>query len=166
MKINKTLLLLLFLIVSGIATAQSKSYKIYDSFSEMDGVSQFSFSKNMLDVVNIDLDDEGKTITGDLYEIRFLSYNPQKGEMNGSQFTKKAMALLPSSYSKIDIEDDDVEAWMLGNKKKATEFHLFIKNDSPESMHFLVSFYGNFNIDDMDKLTHIGIDLSKNDEEK
>jgi len=167
MRIKKSLLFLLFLIISGIASAQSKSYKIYDSFSEMDGVSRFSFSKNMLDVVNIDLDNEGKKITGDLHEIRFLSYNPQKGVMNGPQFIKKAVALLPAVYSKIDIEDDDdgIEAWMLGNKKKATEFHLFIKSDSPESMHFLVSFYGNFNIDDMDKLTHIGIDLSKNDEE-
>ena len=154
----------MLLIISGLASAQSKSNKIYDSFSAMDGFSQFSFSKTMLDVVNIDLDEEGKKVTGDLHEIRFLSYNPEKGELSGPQFIKKAEALLPSSYNKIDLEDDNdgIEAWMLGNKKKASEFHLFIKSDDPANMHFLVSFYGNFNIDDVDKLSHIGVNLSKN----
>ena len=106
-----------------------------------------------------------KQLPGDLHEIRLLSYNPDKGVMSGPQFIKKAVGMLPFSYDKLDLEDDNdgLEAWMLGNKRKASEFHLFIKSDNPESMHFLVSFYGNFNIDDMDKLTHIGIDLSKND---
>jgi len=163
MKIINGLLVLLFVVVAGFASAQSKSSKIFDTFSATNGCSEFSFSKSMLDVVNIDLDEEGKTVTGDLHQIRFLSYNPEKGEMTGPQFIKKAVAMLPSSYDKIDLEDDNdgIEAWMLGNKKNATEFHLFIKSDNPGSMHFLVSFYGNFNIDDMDKLTHIGIDISK-----
>jgi len=162
---NKITVILLFLFISGTIVGQSKSDRIYNSFNNSEGCSQFSFSKTMLDVVNIDLDEEGKTVTGDLHEIRLLSYNPAKGAMSGPQFIRKAADLLPSSYDKLDLEDDNdgIEAWMLGNKRKASEFHLFIKSDNPESMHFLVSFYGKFKIDDMDKLTHIGINLSKND---
>ena len=163
MKTIRLTLAIFFVLFAGFTSAQSKSSKIYDSFNAMDGCSQFSFSKSMLDVVNIDLDEEGKTVTGDLQQIRFLSYNPEKGGMTGPQFIKKAVGMLPSSYDKIKLEDDNdgIEAWMLGSKKKASEFHLFIKSDNPQSMHFLVSFYGNFNIDDMDKLTHIGLDISK-----
>jgi len=164
MKMNKIALTFLILFISGIVSAQSKSDRIYDSFNTADGCSQFSFSKTMLDVVNLDFDDQNKTITGDLNQIRFLSYNPQKGEISGPQFMKKAIAMLPSAYRKIDPDDeekDNIEAWFLGNKKKASEFHLFIRNDDPEGMYFLVSFYGNFNINDIDKLSHIGINLSK-----
>lgn len=77
------------------AKAQSKSDKMYDTFSGKDGISNFSFSKNMIDAIDLDLgDDENeKKVTGDLYQISFISYNPEKGELSGSEFTKKAIGL-------------------------------------------------------------------------
>lgn len=159
----KITLAAVMLIVSQLVPAQSKSQKLYDTFSNKAGFTHFSFSKSMLDVVNIDWDEEGKTITGDLNEIRFLSYNPQKGDFNGPNFVKKAIGLLPSAYDKLKLKDNDeenLEIWMLGNKRKASEFHLFIKSDNPNRMHFLISFYGDFDIDDVDCITKIGINLS------
>ncbi len=49
-----------FLLILAFATvfmsqAQSKSDKMYDIFSGKDGVSSFSFSKNIIDAIDIDL---------------------------------------------------------------------------------------------------------------
>lgn len=150
-----------------VASAQSKSYRLYNEFSNNPACSQFSFSKSMLDVVNLTVDEEGKKVTGDLNEVRFLSYNPEKGKMSGSDFLKQLKSLLPSSYQKIklDGEKNDMEVFILGNKKKATECHLFFKSSNQESIHFLVSFYGNFNIEDIDKLENIGKNFSVNGHE-
>jgi len=163
MKTIKISLVAVMLIVSQLVSAQSKSYKLYDTFSNKAGFTHFSFSRSMLDVVNIDLDEEEKTITGDLNEIRFLSYNPHKGDLNGPIFIKKAIALLPQAYDQLklkDNEEEDIEIWMLGNKRKASEFHLFIQSEDPNGMHFLISFYGEFNLEDVDCITKIGINLS------
>ena len=119
----------------------------------------------MQDAFNIDLDDENKTITGDLHEIRFMSYNPDKGDMSGKSFLTRAMDMLPSAYDKLDLEDDDdnVVIWKLGNKKKVSEFHVFIKSDSPNGFHFLVSFFGDFDVKDADGIKSIGLSFSNDD---
>ncbi len=141
---------------------QSKSDKLFDAFRTKDGFTYFSFNKNMKDAFNIDLDDENKTVSGDLHEIKFLSYNPQKGNLSGTSFINRASGLLPSAYDRLKLEGDDNDAiiWKLGNKKKVTEFHVFIKNDSPSKMHFLISFFGDFDVDDADGIKEIGLSFS------
>lgn len=161
MKTIRISLIILFTVATGLALAQSKSDKVYDYFSNQDGCFELSFSKSMIDAIDIDLDEEGKTVTGDLNRVRFLSYNPEKGSLNGPAFIKKVKSLLPSSYKKLKLDDDDdLEIWALGNKKKATEYHLFIKSESENSMHFFISFFGKFNVNDMDGIKEIGLHLS------
>ena len=89
-------------LASLVTNGQSKSDKMYNAFENKDGITNFSFSKNMIDVVDIDLDDEidESNVTGDLKKIRFMSYNPKNGEISGSEFTKKAIAFLPKSAYK------------------------------------------------------------------
>lgn len=111
----------------------------------------------MIDAIDLDLgDDENeKKVTGDLYQISFISYNPEKGELSGSEFTKKAIGLLPSSYKKLDMEEEDetdTEIWLLGKRKKIKECHIFIKNDEVDQMRFVVSFFGDFTVNDIDNL--------------
>lgn len=157
---------MLFLLASaGTVLAQSKSDKLFDTFRNKPGVTYFAFTKNMNDAFNINLDDEGKTIKGDLNEIRFMSYNPKKGGLHGTDFVRKASGLLPGSYDRIvEVDDDsDAEIWMLGNKRKASEFHVFIKNDSDDDMQFLISFFGDFDIDDVEGVREIGLSLSIGD---
>ena len=167
MKSNKIKIALVIsmVIASTAVFAKSKSEKLFDTFRNKPGVTYFAFTKNMQDAFDISMDDEGKNISGDLHEIRFMSYNPQKGNMSGTEFLGKAVGLLPVAYDKIldDDEENDAEIWMLGNKKKASEFHVFIQNDSPNDRQFLISFFGNFDIDDVDGVREIGLSLSIGD---
>jgi hypothetical protein len=150
-----------------ITNAQSKSDKMYDALSGKEGVTNFSFSKNMIDAIDIDLGDneEEQNVTGDLHMIRFMSYNPEKGEMSGTEFTKKAIGLLPSNYKKFEDEDedgdDDVEIWLLGKNKKFQECHVFTLNEGENQMRFVVSFYGEFTVNDLDELKKKGKGFSE-----
>ena len=149
--------------------AQSKSDKMYNVFSGKDGVSNFSFSKNMIDAIDLDVSDDGgeKSVTGDLHQVRFMSYNPKKGDLSGSEFIKKATGLLPSEYKKYeeaDDEDDDAEIWLLGGKKKFSECHVFINNDEDTSMKFVISFYGDFTVNDIEGLKKTGRGFSDDDQ--
>lgn len=162
MKTLRILFLSLIVLGSTVAMGQSKSDKLFDAFRNKPGVSYFAFTKSMTDAFNIDLDDEDKTIKGDLNEIRFMSYNPQKGDLNGADFISKAAGLLPGSYDRIVEVDSEnnAEIWMLGNKRKASEFHIFIRNESNDNNQFLISFYGDFDIDDVEGVREIGLSLS------
>jgi hypothetical protein len=166
MKTLTTLFFALGLLLSTLLTsAQSKADKIYDAFDNKDGVTSFTFTKEMTDAFNIDLGDEGdeKNVTGDLHKIRFLSYNPEKGEMSGEAFLKKAVSMLPSNYEKYEDEDDDsnAEIWLLGKRKKFSECHVFVNNDNPTGNRFLVSFYGDFTVNDLEGLKATGKGFSK-----
>lgn len=166
MKTVKITLFTLILFVSQLVTAQSKSDKMYDVFSGKDGVSNFSFSKNMIDAIDIDLgDDDEQNVTGDLHQVKFMSYNPKKGDISGSEFTKKAEALLPSQYKKyVDDEDDsDAEIWLLGGKKKFSECHVFLTNENENQMRFVISFYGDFTVNDLEGLKKTGRGFSDED---
>ena len=147
--------------------AQNKSDKMYDTFSNKDGVTNFSFTKNMTDAFNIDLgeDNEGKELSGDLNKIRFMSYNPKKGDLSGTEFIKKAEALLPSQYKKYegDNRDDDADIYLLENNRKFKEFLIFIKNHGEDQMRFVVSFYGDFTVNDIEGLTETGHGFSDED---
>lgn len=159
MKTNRIFLIVAFLFATQITNAQSKSDKIYDVFSGKDGVSNFSFSRNMIDAIDINLgDDDEKNVTGDLHQIRFMSYNPKKGDLSGSEFTKRAVKMLPSQYKKyVDDEDDsDAEIWLLGGKKKFKECHVFLTNEEENQMRFVISFYGDFTVNDLEGLKKAG----------
>jgi len=163
---KKFFLIILALATVFMATSQSKSDKLYDVFSGADGVSNFSFSKSMIDAIDIDLgDDDEKNVTGDLNRIRFMSYNPKKGKLSGSEFTKKAVNLLPSQYKKYmdDDDDSDVEIWLLGGKKKFSECHVFTTNEENNQMRFIVSFLGDFTVNDLEGLKKTGKGFSDRD---
>lgn len=154
---------LAFLLATLLTAAQSKSDKIYDTFSGREGVTNFTFSKNMIDAIDLDLGEDGdeKNVTGDLNQIRFLSYNPDKGDLSASEFTKKAIAMLPAQYKKYEEDDDDdAEIWLLGKKKKFTECHVFTKGEN-NSNRFIVSFFGDFNVNDIDDLKAKGKGFSE-----
>lgn len=164
MKNNKSKLIIAILLMVACTSllAQSKSDRLFDTFRNNPGVTYFDISKDMQNAFDIDLD-EGKTIAGDLHEIRFMTYNPQKGQLNGDEFLRKAIRLLPAAYDKLISVDDenDAEIYVLGNKRKAKEFHVFVHNQSPDGRQFVVSFYGDFNIKkDMDGIREIGLNMS------
>jgi hypothetical protein len=160
--IAKIFFLIGFLLATLLLSAQSKSNKIYDTFEGKPGITNFSFTKNMVDLIDIDLNDENQHVSGDLHEIRFLSYNPEEGQLSGQNFTEKAIAMLPRAYKKYEDgdEDSDTEIYLLGKQKKFKECHLFVKNDDGEGNRFIVSFYGDFKVDDLDGLKKAGKNFS------
>lgn len=169
MKKITTILSAIILLVSQMVFAQSKSDKMYDAFANRDGISNFTFSKNMIDAINLDLGEDGeeKTVTGDLHQIRFMSYNPEKGSISGSEFLERAIGYLPKNvYHKFedDEESSDAEIWLMGGKKKFQECHVFVKNEQVDQMQFVVSFYGDFTVNDLKKLRKTGKDFSKDGE--
>ncbi|NQU85907.1 MAG: DUF4252 domain-containing protein [Mariniphaga sp.] len=163
---NTLLILITTLLFSFVGYGQSKSDKMYNVFSDKEGVTNFSFSKNMVDAFDINLgdDEDDRKVTGDLNRIRFMSYNPKKGEFSGNEFLKKAVGYLPkSAYKKYDDKDDEVdgaEIWLMGGRKKYSECHVFVTNDNDKGLRFVVSFYGDFKVEDIDGLKKAGRNFS------
>lgn len=154
------------LLSSLVSKAQSKSDKMYDAFVNKDGITNFSFSKNMIKTVGIDLDDNdnNQNVTGDLYQVRVMVYNPEKGNMSGSEFTRKAIRHLPKSiYKKYkeSFDNENAEIWLFGGKRKFKECHIFTNRNEEDHLRFVVSFYGDFTFNDIDGLKNKGKDFSE-----
>jgi hypothetical protein len=166
MKTITIVLTVAVLFLSQISGAQSKSDKMYNAFSNNDAITSFTFSKNMIDAIDIDLGENGneKNVTGDLNQIRFMSYNPEKGDLSGQEFMEKAKGFLPKIlYHKFEDDDDDsnAEIWLMGGKKKFQECHVFVQNENSKQLQFVVSFYGDFTVNDLEKLRKTGKDFSE-----
>ncbi len=136
-------------------SAQSKSYRIFDEFSNREGFTYLSFSKSMIDAVDLKLDDENKKITGDLNEIRILVLNREKSNLGESLPRTIADKFNKLNYRKVEQKDkgdsDDVEFWIEGDSKKVRECHAIVTNSKDNQFSCLVSFYGNFKVEDLDK---------------
>lgn len=166
MKSITTVLTAVLLFLSQISGAQSKSDKMYNAFSSNDAITSFTFSKNMIDAIDIDLGENGdeKNVTGDLHQIRFMSYNPEKGDLSGPEFLEQAKGYLPKmSYKKFEDDDEDsnAEIWLMGGKKNFQECHVFVRNEDENQLQFVVSFYGDFTVNDLEKLRKTGKDFSE-----
>ena len=150
----KTLFLLIGLTIFTFANAQDRpSDKFFNTLRERDDVSTFSFSKNMIDMIDMnitaDADADGdKKVTGLLNEIKVSIFdktkNP-KSENEAISFFKK------TPFSEIDMDDKDNEARVFVNRKGKTihECHIGIAG---EKKFVLISFFGDFKIEDVDAL--------------
>ena len=142
---------LLFTTMTG--SAQSRSYRIYDQYANREGITFLAFSKSMIDAVNMNSDEENKKVTGDLMEIRILFSNREKNKNHGSLAQSSSEKLNNLDYRKIrpdDLKNDDnVEFWIDGNSKRVKECHVLLKNSDDHQFGCLVSFYGNFKVEDL-----------------
>jgi len=132
---------------------QSRSYRIYDEFSNKDGFSYFAFSKSMIDAVDFNIDEENKKITGDLKEIRILILNREKSNISATLPKIISEKLNKLNYRNIELKDqkkdDNVEFWIDGDSKKVKECHVIVKDNHDNRFSCLVSFYGDFKVEDM-----------------
>ena len=51
----------------------------------------------------------------------------------------------------------------MGGKKKFQECHVFVRNEEDNQMQFVVSFYGDFTVNDLEKLRKTGKDFSEDE---
>ena len=146
---------------------QSRSYHIYDEYSNKEGFTYFAFSKAMIDFVNMTLDEENKKVTGDLNEIRVLVLNKEKSSIGGSLPNVLSGKLEKLDYKKVKPKNsdnsDDVEFWIEGDGKKVKECHVIVKDKEDSQFSCMVSFYGNFKVEDLESLERFSRKQSKKD---
>ena len=68
-------ILYLFLLAPVLLVAQNTSLEIHNSVENEEGVNSFTFSKMMLDAIDMTTEDEDGSIqhiTGDLHKVKFL----------------------------------------------------------------------------------------------
>lgn len=148
--------LVAFLISTLVGSGQSRSFRIFDEFSNHEGFTYLAFSKSMIDAVNLNLDDENKKITGDLNEIRILILNREKSNLGGSLPKIISERLRKLNYRKVEPKDtdksDDVDFWIEGDSKKVKECHVIVRDSKDNQFSCLVSFYGNFKVEDLERM--------------
>ncbi len=151
--INRFALTIVLLLTFTIVIAQSRSYHIYDQYAQREGFISLSFSKAMIDAVNLTIDEENKKVTGDLMEVRILLVNREKNKEIGSLYKLFSGKFEKLNYRKIDPSDskgsENVEFWIEGNSKTVKECHVIVCNSDDKEFSCLVSFYGNFKVEDL-----------------
>jgi len=58
-------------------------------------------------------------------------------------------------------DSDDVEFWIEGDSKKVRECHVIVTDSKDNQFSCLVSFYGNFKVEDLDKLEKFSLKQAK-----
>ena len=158
-------ILVAIIVTTLTGSAQSKSYRIFDEFANHDGFTYMAFSKSMIDAVDLKLDDENKKITGDLNEIRILVLNREKSNLGGSLRKTIADKFNKLNYRKVEPKDkgdsDNVEFWIEGDSKKVRECHVIVTDSKDNQFSCLVSFYGNFKVEDLKSLEKFSRKQSK-----
>ena len=98
---KKIVFVLLFMPI--VISAQSFSY---DNYENLDGVNSFSFSKKMLDAIDITTDNEDGTqqhITGDLHRVKFLNFSKEASQ---TSYENLETFFKASKYKRVNLEDE------------------------------------------------------------
>ena len=139
---------------------QSKAQRIFDRYPKEAGATYFAFSKSMIDALSMNLDEDGKKITGDFQECRVLIYNAEKGNIkNFAETISRELSALhyEQVHPKGDQSKDDAEFWIEGKGDRVSECHIILGNKGDnQNSSILISFYGNFKVEDLNKLEKIG----------
>jgi len=141
--------------------AQTKGEKIHAKYSNLDGFNSFSFAGSFLKNLDFDIDEDEleKNVTGDCKNIKFLTFKHETGEE--SKFKKIVISQLSKgdSYKEVlterDEDSDEVHFYAKGNGKRFSEFHVLHYNENRTS---LVSFFGDFHVDELKTLSHFSFD--------
>jgi hypothetical protein len=134
-------ILYLILIVPLLITAQNTSSEIYNSFENEENVNSFTFSKFMLDAIDMTSEDENGIIhhiTGDLHKVKFLNFNGD----NPENYKKLNRLFNNSIYKLVDVDTSDTEGVLVYIARKGrdiSEVHLLIDDIGQGS---LISIYG------------------------
>jgi len=147
--------LALIIAVSFSLKAQDRpSDKLFEKMALKQGITMMSFSKEMLDAVNLNFDDDDtdeSNVTGDLYEVKLIIYKAPENE-EPMAFRETTLRYLPlNKYKKVedDDADDDVDIRILRKGRKVSECHVLFQG---EINGVLLSFFGDFKIEDVDEL--------------
>ena len=137
-------ILYLILLAPLLLVAQNSSLEIHNSFENSEDVNSFTFSKMMLDAIDMTTENEDGSIqhiTGDIYKVKFLNFNEDTVE-GTNKFKKLNKLFEKSNYKLIDLKDEDTEGVKIYIAKKGkyiNEIHLLFEDIGEGS---LISIYG------------------------
>lgn len=161
-KMKKAAIILMVILFPVLVNAQTKGEKLHEKYSKYDEFSSFGFSGDFLKNLDFEVDEDEieKNISGDCDGIKLLSYKHEDGR--GTKFKRHVISELTSGkYKQVlkdvekDADSDEVYFFALGKKKRFSEFHLLHYNGTRTS---LVSFFGDFHIDELKTLSHYKFD--------
>ncbi|MGQ1786447.1 DUF4252 domain-containing protein [Saccharicrinis sp. GN24d3] len=137
-----------------IFSQQKIAEKMFGDFRGRDEVTYISFSKNLLDFVDFDIEDEengeGHNISGDLNEVKLVLFKPEVvPDKSFKDQVRKYMEKGKYSLVEDEDKDEDSEVWVHRRGRKVYECHVIFQGDKNG---VLLSFFGNFKMDDVDKL--------------
>ena len=144
--------------------AQTKGESLHAKYSNIDGFNSFSFAGSFLKNLDFDVDEDEleKNITGDCKNIKFLSYKHVTGTETKFRNIVSSQLTKGSSYKEVltdrdeDDNSDEIHFYAKASgKKKFSEFHVLHYNENRTS---LVSFFGDFKVDELETLSHFSFD--------
>lgn len=137
-----------------IFAQQKISDRMFQELRKMDEVTYLSFSRNLLDFVDFDIEsdngDDNSEITGDLHEVKLVVFNPDIKPQRS--FRELILAHLnKGKYNLIEDggQDDDKEVLVYRKGLKIQECHVIFQGDTNGMM---LSFFGDFKVKDIRKL--------------
>ncbi len=159
----KSIITILAVLLSiNIFAQRSPSDKLFEKMATQKGLTSLSFSKEMLDAIDLNVDNEDGTkennITGDLNQVKLLIYEaPEDG--SGINFREVALKYLPlSQFKEIDNDEYDINSEngtinirVLNSGRKVKECHVLFEG---ETNSILLSFFGDFKVEDVKSLAH------------
>ncbi|WP_016775624.1 DUF4252 domain-containing protein [Anaerophaga thermohalophila] len=133
-----------------VAKAQlSTSEKLYAQLDGASGVTIVSLSKDVIDLVDMVVDDEeSKQVTGPLEKVKLMICEKDKAASSVGAIVK---TLNGRPFKEIEDDDMDEESkvFVVRSGKKIKECHV-VNND--DDALFMLSFYGDFRVEDIDKM--------------
>lgn len=146
----KKLLLVFSIVITSISLSASggeNSHQIHQAYASKTGVVAMSFSKEMFDVFDFDLDTDEilKHVSGDFKNIKVLIHSPQEEGLSYAKDIRKKLESL--NYKQVHWEDQEENIWVFVNKKSKNfeEVHILSRGESSD---VLISITGNFVITD------------------
>ena len=137
----------LVLFVPSLVLAQKSSQEIHERFENEKGVNSITFSKMMLDAIDMTSESDDGTVhhlTGDLHKVKFLNFNE---DANLNSFEKLNSLFINSKYEIVDLDDSEgVTVYIARKGKRILEIHLLL-NDIGEGS--LVSIYGKLKAEEL-----------------
>ena len=159
---KKLAIIIVALALPMLIHAQTKGEKIHAKYSNIDGFNSFSFAGSFLKNLDFDVDEDEleKNITGDCKNIKFLTFKHKTGDETKfkkivSSELSKGDAYKEVVTDKKDKDSDEVHFFAKGKGKRFSEFHVLHYNKNRTS---LVSFFGDFHVDELKTLSRFTFD--------
>ncbi len=137
-----------------IFAQQKTADKMFNDLRDMDEVTYLSFSKNLMNFADLDIDhdDDGEEhhVSGDLHEVKLVIFKPEEeSSANFKSLVQKYMHKGKYKLVEDDDNDEDSEVWVMRKGKKVSECHVIFQG---ERNGVLLSFFGDFKVEDVNKL--------------